>query len=129
MRIIILVKKGVKQMDIFIKRLQELLDEKDMTQRELAEKIGVTEVTISRYINGERKPRIDIIGKIAEVFGVSIDYLLEYSNIRNPYNNVKTNDQKSENEDDELMSEEDLYVIEQFKEFLKQQRKKKRKKD
>lgn len=124
-----MVKKGVKQMDIFIKRLQELLDEKDMTQRELAEKIGVTEVTISRYINGERKPRIDIIGKIAEVFGVSIDYLLEYSNIRNPYNNVKTNDQKSENEDDELMSEEDLYVIEQFKEFLKQQRKKKRKKD
>jgi len=123
-----LVKKGVKRMDIFIKRLQELLDEKDMTQRELAERIGVTEVTISRYINGERKPRIDIIGKIAEVFGVSIDYLLGYSNIRNPYNNVKSNDQQSENdEDDELMSEEDLYVIEQFKKFLKQQRRKKKK--
>ncbi|MDN5277313.1 MAG: hypothetical protein PWR01_1278 [Clostridiales bacterium] len=117
-------------MDIFIKRLQELLDEKDMTQRELAERIGVTEVTISRYINGERKPRIDIIGKIAEVFGVSIDYLLGYSNIRNPYNNVKSNDQQSENdEDDELMSEEDLYIIEQFKKFLKQQRRMKRKKD
>ncbi len=125
-----MVKKGVKRMDIFIKRLQELLDEKDMTQRELAERIGVTEVTISRYINGERKPRIDIIGKIAEVFGVSIDYLLGYSNIRNPYNNVKSNDQQNKNnEDDELMSEEDLYVIEQFKEFLKQQRRMKRKKD
>lgn len=125
-----MVKKGVKRMDIFIKRLQELLDEKDMTQRELAERIGVTEVTISRYINGERKPRIDIIGKIAEVFGVSIDYLLGYSNIRNPYNNVKSDDQQSENdEDDELMSEEDLYVIEQFKKFLKQQRRMKRKKD
>ncbi|MCM8900524.1 helix-turn-helix transcriptional regulator [Caldicoprobacter algeriensis] len=115
-------------MDIFIKRLQELLDEKDMTQRELAERIGVTEVTISRYINGERKPRIDIIGKIAEVFGVSIDYLLGYSNIRNPYNNVKSNDHQSENdEDDERMSEEDLYVIEQFKKFLKQQRRMKKK--
>ncbi|MDN5277920.1 MAG: hypothetical protein PWR01_1885 [Clostridiales bacterium] len=117
-------------MDMFIKRLQELLDERDMTQRELAERIGVTEVTISRYIKGERKPRIDTVGKIAEAFGVSIDYLLGYSNIRNPYNNVKSDNQQSKNDkDDEFMSEEDLYIIEQFKKFLKQQRKMKRKKD
>jgi len=117
-------------MDLFIKRLQELLDDKDITQRELAQRIGVTEVTISRYLNGERKPRIEIISKIAEVLGVSIDYLLGYSDIRNPYGSIETIDQQSKyNDDDELMSEEDLYVIEQFKEFLKQQRRMKKRKD
>ncbi len=38
--------------------------------------------SISRYINGERSPRIEIIAKIAEVFNVSIDYLLGFSNTR-----------------------------------------------
>ncbi len=60
---------------IFIKRLIELMEEKDMTQCELANLIGTTNVTISRYINGERKPRIEIVVKVAEVFNVSIDYL------------------------------------------------------
>lgn len=67
---------------IFIKRLIELMEEKDMTQCELANLIGTTNVTISRYITGDRKPRIEIIAKIAEVFNVSIDYLLGLSNNR-----------------------------------------------
>ncbi len=67
---------------IFIKRLVELMEEKDMTQCELANLIGTTNVTISRYISGERNPRIEIIAKIAEVFNVSIDYLLGISNSR-----------------------------------------------
>lgn len=67
---------------IFIKRLIELMEEKDMTQCELANLIGTTNVTISRYISGDRSPRIEIIVKIAEVFNVSIDYLLGFSNTR-----------------------------------------------
>lgn len=63
-------------MDIFIKRLQKVLEEKNITQREFARLVGVTEVTISRYLNGERKPRIEIIDRMAEVLNVSTDYLL-----------------------------------------------------
>ncbi|HHV42817.1 MAG TPA: helix-turn-helix domain-containing protein [Clostridiaceae bacterium] len=63
-------------MDIFIKRLQDEIDKKGITQRELAKLTGVTEVTISRYLSGERKPRIEIIAKIAEVLNVSVDHLL-----------------------------------------------------
>jgi len=62
--------------DIFIKRLQDEIDKKGITQRELAKLTGVTEVTISRYLSGERKPRIEIIAKIAEVLNVSVDHLL-----------------------------------------------------
>jgi len=62
--------------EIFVKRLVELMENDDMTQMELAEKIGTTNVTISRYISGERSPRIEIVAEIAKTFNVSIDYLL-----------------------------------------------------
>jgi transcriptional regulator with XRE-family HTH domain len=57
-------------------RLEAVLEEKNIKQKELAKAIGVTEVTISRYLNGERKPRPDIIIKMADYLGVSTDYLL-----------------------------------------------------
>ena len=61
---------------MFIRRLTILMDEKDLTQTELASKIGITNVTISRYLSGERKPRIEIVTKLAEVLGTTVDYLL-----------------------------------------------------
>ena len=76
-------------MDLFKKRLQLLLDEKNMNQKELAKKVGVTEVTISRYMNGERKPRIEIVNKLAEVLGTTTDYLLGNSDVKNPYEDKK----------------------------------------
>ena len=64
---------------IFIYRLTVLLDENNMTQTDLAKKIGVSNVTICRYLTGERTPRIDVLTKIAYVFNVSLDYLLGLS--------------------------------------------------
>ncbi len=60
----------------FSYRLTVLLDEHNMSQTQLAKKVGTTNVTICRYINGERIPRIDVASKIASVFNVSLDYLL-----------------------------------------------------
>lgn len=57
-------------------RLFELLKAKDMTQKELAYTIGVSEVSISRYVNNARKPRAIVLYKMAEVLGVSVEYLL-----------------------------------------------------
>ena len=56
--------------------LLELLKAKDMTQKELAYTIGVSEVSISRYVNNARKPRTMVLYKMAEVLGVSAEYLL-----------------------------------------------------
>lgn len=58
------------------RRLEHLLIISNMNQRELADKVGVNEVTISRYIHGKRIPRLEIVAKIAEVLGTSTDYLL-----------------------------------------------------
>lgn len=58
------------------KRIKAALDAKGMTQRELAKKIRVTEVSVSRYITGDRIPRATILIDIAKVLDVSIDYLM-----------------------------------------------------
>lgn len=71
--------------EIFIKHLVELMENSDMTQVELANKIGTTNVTISRYISGERSPRIEIVAEIAKVFNVSVDYLLGLPSDNNSY--------------------------------------------
>ncbi len=58
------------------KKIVNLLDKQNMTQKELAEKVGVSEITISRYINGSREPKSNILCDIASTLGVSMDYLL-----------------------------------------------------
>lgn len=60
----------------FSTRLYNLMLERGMTQAALAEKIGVTDVSMSRYVTGKRIPRSDVLNKIARYFGVSVDYLL-----------------------------------------------------
>ena len=60
----------------FSYRLTVLLDEYNMTQTQLAKIIGTSNVTICRYLTGERTPRVELLAKIANVFNVSVDYLL-----------------------------------------------------
>lgn len=63
----------------FSYRLTVLLDENNMSQTQLANKIDVSNVTICRYLTCERIPRIDVVIRIASVFNVSLDYLLGLS--------------------------------------------------
>jgi transcriptional regulator with XRE-family HTH domain len=57
-------------------RLQQLRKEKDISRNELADKIGVHVNIVGRYERGEAKPSLDIVIKLAQTLGVSIDYLV-----------------------------------------------------
>lgn len=57
-------------------RLQKLLYEKHMSQRELSEHIGVREGSVSRYVRGERVPKADVAARIAQALGTTTDYIL-----------------------------------------------------
>jgi transcriptional regulator with XRE-family HTH domain len=57
-------------------RIRKELSTIGISQRALAKLLGVTEVTITRYIKGERTPRASIAAKMAEVFRCSVEYLL-----------------------------------------------------
>jgi transcriptional regulator with XRE-family HTH domain len=58
------------------KRILNLLEEKNITQRDLAKMLGITEVSVSRYIKGKHIPHSDILSKLAETLGTTTDYLL-----------------------------------------------------
>ena len=63
-------------MSIFTDRLNEMLKKRGITQRELAEKIGKTETSVSRYVNGDRIPKGPVIVQMAQALNVQTDYLL-----------------------------------------------------
>ena len=63
--------------DKFAKCLTQIRKSKDLSQSELADRIGVTTGTICHLETGFRKPTFDHLLKLAEVLGVSsVDYLL-----------------------------------------------------
>lgn len=63
---------------MFKDNLIELRKYNNMSQEELADKIGVSRQTLSKYETGESLPDIEKCRLIADVFGVSIDDLLNY---------------------------------------------------
>ena len=60
----------------FGKTLRKLRVQSEMSQKDLAEKIGVTKSMISYYELSERMPSPDTLMKLANTFHVSTDYLL-----------------------------------------------------
>ncbi len=65
-----------KKSEQFGKILKNLLEVNNMKQCELSQKLNTTDTTISKYINGIQLPRFEMMNDIAELFNVSIDYLL-----------------------------------------------------
>ncbi|AST97926.1 helix-turn-helix domain-containing protein [Shouchella clausii] len=70
-------------MTIVPERLKALRKERQLTQEQLGELINVTKVSISGYENGNRTPDTDTLRRLADVFGVSTDYLLGRSKEKN----------------------------------------------
>ena len=59
--------------DIFGDNLRDILKEYGYTQRDLADAIGVTESTISRYINKQRMPTVPILINMSLELGIELD--------------------------------------------------------
>ncbi|MDO5382941.1 MAG: helix-turn-helix domain-containing protein [Eubacteriales bacterium] len=63
---------------MFADNLIELRKYHNMSQEELAEKIGVSRQTLSKYETGDSLPDIEKCKALADVFGVSLDDLINY---------------------------------------------------
>lgn len=57
--------------------IADLRRQRNMTQMELAEKLNYTDKAISKWERGESIPDVIVLKNIADLFGVSVDYLLE----------------------------------------------------
>lgn len=58
-------------------KIKQARTEANLTQKELAEQIGVKQPHIARYENGEREPKLKTLLLIAEATGKSINYFIE----------------------------------------------------
>lgn len=62
-------------------RLKEIRKSKGISQLKMAIDLNTNQNTISRYETGEREPGINELIQIADYFNISIDYLLERTDI------------------------------------------------
>ena len=60
-----------------MQRLEELRKEKDLLQKDVASAVNHSITCISDWERGKREPSIDDLIRLADFFGVSIDYLVE----------------------------------------------------
>lgn len=80
-----------------------------MTQSEFGKSIGVAKTTYNNYETGEREPKSNFWISIAKVYGVTIDYLMGYSN--DPHRT------SLESEGENVFSTEAQKIAEQFDEL------------
>ena len=82
-------------------RLQGLLRDQGVTQKDLAIRIGTTEATISRYVSGDREPKADVLANIATALHTTSDYLLGIERDEFDFPIVKLNTYGSVYEDEQ----------------------------
>ena len=73
-------------MKIFKNRIRDLREDMDLRQIDVALATGIDQKTLSNYETGKTNPDSSSLIRLADFFGVTIDYLVGYSNI-----NIKSN--------------------------------------
>ncbi len=70
---------------MMFKRLRDLREDQDLTQKQLADLLKIHQTTYSDYEIGKLNVPIDVFIKLAEFYQTSIDYLAGLTDIKEPY--------------------------------------------
>ena len=65
---------------MFAERLKKLRKDKNMTQVQLAEALGVSKGTVAMWEIGKREPNFETLNRLSDIFDKRIDYILGNSN-------------------------------------------------
>lgn len=65
-------------------RIKELRRKNHLTLKEVSQKVGMANNTLSRYETGKREPKLETWQKLADYFNVSVPYLQGFININIP---------------------------------------------
>lgn len=76
------------------RRIKDLREDHDLTQRQIAEYLNIAQRTYSGYENGTRSMPIELLIKLAEYYQTSVDYLLGLTDEKKPYPHKKGNQQQ-----------------------------------
>ena len=70
---------------MYLKRVYDLREDSDLTQKEIAEYLGIHPNVYRRYEKGVREFPLELIVKLADYYHVSTDYLLGRTDRPEPY--------------------------------------------
>lgn len=66
-------------------RIKDLREDRDLGQKNLSEVLNISQVAYSYYELGRRNIPVEILYKIADFYGTSVDYLLYRTDNPEPY--------------------------------------------
>ena len=66
-------------------RIRDLREDRDLTQKEIADYLMCDQSLYSKYERGERSLPLEYADMLADFYGVSVDYLLYKTSIKKPY--------------------------------------------
>lgn len=61
---------------MYFQRLRDLREDKDMTQEEIAQMLGIQQTVYSRYERGFQNIPLEFLIKLADFYGTTTDYIL-----------------------------------------------------
>ncbi len=70
---------------MFSIRIRDLREDKDLRQKDLADYLQVHQTTYSDYELGRLNIPVSVLHKLADFYGVSVDYLLGRTDVKEPY--------------------------------------------
>ena len=93
-------------------RIKEIRMAHGYSQRDLAEKIGVSSSTVAMWETDKRAPRTKALKRLSELFNVSPMYILGESDNPDPHNSVK---ESPESDDDKLIIDpEEIEALQKY---------------
>jgi transcriptional regulator with XRE-family HTH domain len=91
-------------------RIKELRKGLDLTQQQLADKVGITYIQIGRYETGKSNASADVLQKVAEALGTTTDFLMSGGNAQQ----LSDKELLQQFKEVELLPNEDKYLIKTF---------------
>ena len=67
------------------KNFREIREDNDLKQKDIAKVLNVSQNTYSQYENGVISLTAEVLCKLADYYHVSVDYLLDRTDIKKPY--------------------------------------------
>ena len=91
-------------------RIKQLRKEAELTQQQLADKVGVTYIQIGRYETGKSNASADVLQKVAETLGTTTDFLMSGGNAQQ----LSDKELLQQFKEVELLPSEDKHLIKTF---------------
>ena len=95
-----------------LENLRLLRDTSGISQKQLADAIGVSQQSINKYENHNIEPDIETLIRIADFFDTSVDYLIGHSTIRRKIEAVTAYD----------LNAEESHIIDKYRKLSRKQR-------